>query len=184
MIRNLFRATENLRSEMLTNAIALTHLLLDERTCLLRFVQRIVGNAANAEDVTQGLWLRIQRVDDHPPIENRKAYLYRLARNLALDHATADRRRAEVLAEAAELLLFSAEAVPEERSHIARDQLHHIAMTIAGLPERTQQIFALSRLEGLSQRDVADRLGISRPTVEKHLRYAFDAIMALRPDGP
>lgn len=167
---------------MPTNAIALTRLLTSERPFLERLAQRIVGNASDAEDVTQGLWLRIQRVHDHPPIENKKAYLYRLTKNLAIDHAHADRRRDTVHAEAADLLSSPANGA-SEACHVARDQLQRIAAVIARLPDRTRQVFMLSRLEGLSQRDIAARLGISRPTVEKHLRHAFDAVTAVCGDA-
>lgn len=81
---------------MPTNAAALTRLLLRERPSLLRLAQRIVGTAPAAEDVTQSLWLRIQRVEDDPPIANKRAYLYRLATNLAVDHARSDQRREDI----------------------------------------------------------------------------------------
>ncbi|PZR86803.1 MAG: hypothetical protein DI537_27790 [Stutzerimonas stutzeri] len=68
---------------MSTNAVALMRLLLNERPSLLRLAQRIVGTAPAAEDVTQSLWLRIQRVEDDPPIANKRAYLNKLATNLS-----------------------------------------------------------------------------------------------------
>jgi RNA polymerase sigma-70 factor (ECF subfamily) len=62
---------------------------------------------------------------------------------------------------------------------LARHDLMRVQSLIAGLPERTREIFLLSRLEGLPQREIAARLGVSRPTVEKHLRHAFDAVAAV-----
>ena len=53
---------------MPTNAVVLTRLLLAERASLLRLAQRILGNAPAAEDVTQSLWFRVQRIEDDPPI--------------------------------------------------------------------------------------------------------------------
>jgi DNA-directed RNA polymerase specialized sigma24 family protein len=50
------------------------------------------GDDPAAEDVTQSLWLRVQRVEDDPPIANKRAYLYRLAANLATDQLRATRR--------------------------------------------------------------------------------------------
>ncbi|WP_313436440.1 sigma factor [Novosphingobium sp.] len=74
---------------MSSNASTLTRLLLLERPSLLRLAQRIVGSAPAAEDVTQSLWFRVQRVGDDPPIVNERAFLYRLATNLATDHVRA-----------------------------------------------------------------------------------------------
>ena len=165
---------------MSTNASLLTRLMLAERPSLLRLAQRILGNAAGAEDVAQGLWLRIQRVEDDPPIANKRAYLYRLAANLAIDHAKADARRDAVHAEAAAVLTGAETGICGERTEIARDELRRIAAAVTALPERTRQVFVLSRVEGLPQREIAARLGISRPTVEKHLARAFDAVVAVR----
>ena len=85
---------------MPTNARAISRLIVAERPSLLRFVQRIVGSGANAEDVTQSLWLRAQRIADVPPIANPRAYLYRLAANLAIDHLKSETRRSQVDIEA------------------------------------------------------------------------------------
>ncbi|WP_367349936.1 hypothetical protein [Sphingobium yanoikuyae] len=52
----------------------MTRLLLAERNTLLRLAQRIVGTTPAAEDVTQSLWFRVQRIDDEPPIINKRAF--------------------------------------------------------------------------------------------------------------
>jgi RNA polymerase sigma-70 factor (ECF subfamily) len=78
---------------MLTNARALTRILLMERPSLLRLAERIVRDKPMAEDVTQSLWLKVQGIDDDPPIANRRAYLFRLATNMAIDRLKAMRRQ-------------------------------------------------------------------------------------------
>lgn len=167
---------------MPTNAVALTRLLLNERSSLLRLAQRIVGTAPAAEDVTQSLWLRIQRVEDHPPILNKRAYLYRLATNLAVDHASFEARRAEVHEEAQALLWGTDHALAADRAVIANETLRRIEAAIGGLPEQTRRIFELHRYEGLTQRVLADRLGISTTAVEKHMRRAMRVLGEAR-DG-
>lgn len=74
---------------MPTNAIALTRLLIAERVALVRRLRRMVGSEPVAEDLTQSLWLKVQRIDDHPPITNKRSFLFRLASNLAIDHLRA-----------------------------------------------------------------------------------------------
>jgi len=49
-----------------------------------------------------------------------------------------------------------------------------IDQAVAQLPERTQEIFLLSRNEGLRNRDIAEQLGISMTAVEKHMNRAMD----------
>ncbi len=167
---------------MPTNATALTRLLLTERLSLLRLAQRIVGTAPAAEDVTQALWLRVQRIEDDPPILNKRAYLYRLATNLAVDHASGEARRAEVHEEAQALLWGADHALAADRVVIANETLRRIEAAIGSLPEQTRRIFELHRYEGLTQRALADRLGISTTAVEKHMRRAMRVLAEAR-DG-
>lgn len=64
---------------MPTNAIALSRLLIAERSSLVRWVMRIVGSELVAGDVAQSLYLRVQTVEDHPPIITERSFLFRLA---------------------------------------------------------------------------------------------------------
>lgn len=161
-----------------TNSIALSRLLLAERPSLLRRVRRMVGHDG-AEDVVQKLWLKIQAVRDDPPIDNPRAYLHRLAHNVAVDHVQGDKRRQDVHAEAMALLHHGVEGISGERIALARDELARVESVISALPTSTRDMFLLSRMEGMPQREIAAHLGVSRPTVEKHLRRAFDAVAAV-----
>lgn len=165
---------------MLNNAAALTHILLSERPSLLRLAQRIVGSISGAEDVTQSLWMRIQRVEDHPPIINKRAYLYRLTANLATDHIKAEQRRLEVHEEAQALLWGADEAFAADRIIIASDMLHRMEKAIAGLPEQSRLIFEMHRYDGMTQRAIAEQLGVSTTTVEKHMRRAMRVLADAR----
>jgi len=164
------------------NAVALTRLLLSERPSLMRLAQRIVGSAASAEDVTQGLWLRIQRIEDDPPITNKRAYLYRLVTNLAVDHVKADDRHNAVQDEARALLWGADHALAADRIVIASDTLRRVEAVVAALPDQTRRIFHLHRFEGLTQRAIAEQLGISTTAVEKHMRRAMSALASARDD--
>lgn len=167
---------------MPSNARALANLLLRERPSLLRLAQRIVGSVPAAEDVTQGLWLRIQRIEDDPPIANKRAYLYRLATNLAVDHIKAEARRCDVHEEAKALLWGADHAVAADRAVIANDILQRVTAAIAGLPDQTRRIFHLHRFEGMTQRVIAEQLGISTTAVEKHMRRAMRVLAEARED--
>jgi len=167
---------------MPTNAVALTRLLLNERPSLLRLAQRIVGTAPAAEDVTQSLWLRIQRVEDDPPIANKRAYLYRLATNLAVDHARSDQRREDVHAEAQALLWGSNASFTPERIVDALDTLRRVKAAAETLPEPTRSIFRMNRIEGLTQREIAAKVGLTTTSIENHIRRALTALGRAR-DG-
>lgn len=163
------------------NALSLTRLLLAERKSLLRQVRRLVGNDA-AEDVAQKLWLKIQTVRDDPPILNPKAYLRRLAHNIAVDHVQGDQRQVSV-AERAEALLWGVDFEPgSERIIESRDMLDRIRAAIIAMPEPTRTIIRLTRLEGKTQRETAEQIGVTTTTVENHLRRALAQLGRIR-DG-
>lgn len=166
---------------MPANAITLSRLLLAERHSLLRQARRLVGSDG-AEDVAQKLWLKVQSVRDDPPIDNPMAYLRRLAHNVAVDHVKGDRRQATV-AERAEALLWGVDyELGPERIIASRDMLERIRAAVSALPEPTRSILRLTRLEGLTQRETAQKVGVTTTTVENHLRRALALLARIR-DG-
>lgn len=165
---------------MSSNAADLSRLIILERPSLLRIALRILGNTSAAEDVTQSLWLRVQRVEDEPAILNKRAYLYRLTSNLAIDHLQAEKRRSQIHTEAQSLLWGVESALPADRVLLANDMLERVASTLSALPDRTQWIFHRNRYDGVSFREIARELGISQTAVEKHMRRALTAIAAAR----
>jgi RNA polymerase sigma-70 factor (ECF subfamily) len=60
-----------------------------------------------------------------------------------------------------------------ERQVIDRDELQRLARMIAQLPGKVRDVFTLRRIHGLSQREVAERLGLAESTVEKHMSRGF-----------
>lgn len=99
-------------------------------------------------------------------IQSPKAFLFATARNRAIDFIrTSATNRTEALAENDALnVLDDAEGIPET---VARNQeLELLTQAIQSLPERCRQVLTLRRLYGLSQKEIAARLGITENTVE------------------
>jgi RNA polymerase sigma factor (sigma-70 family) len=169
---------------MPSNAAALTRLIVAERRLLLRLVQRIVGNKPAAEDVTQALYLKVQHVEEQLAIEDHRAYLLRMASNVAKDHARFERRRENPQSEVDHLLWVEDDQPSAERVTLTlgRDDLRRVERALLGLAEPTRTMFRLNRFQGFSQRDIAAQFGVSTTIVERHIRRALKRLAAAR-DG-
>lgn len=173
--RKLLRDIRNIATAIAvsTNAILLTRLLLAERSSLQRLAQRLVGNIAAAEDVTQSLWLRIQRIEDDPPIVNKRAFLFRLATNLATDYVRSARRY-RALFDGGELPTEVADDRPSiEQVLVDRERLKITLNALEDLPPRVRQVFMMRKFDEMPVVEIADRLGLSRSAIAKMLQRAL-----------
>lgn len=170
---------------MPTNAIALSRLLIAERPSLVRWVTRIVGNGHAAEDVAQSLYIRVLTVEDHPPIIDKRSFLFRLASNLAIDHLRSTRRHDLLFAGNMDAShIPSAEPSAEVRL-LDQEKVSQIAAVVETIPMRCRQVFVLIKLDELSVSETASCLGISQDMVRKHIRHALQIChQALAGDQP
>ena len=124
---------------------------------VFRTAYRITGNAADAEDVLQTVFLRLLRRPEHADaMENEESYLRRAAINAALDVMRS--RQADRTVELTDLPVNSA----HDNSRELRDAL---GRALAQLKPRPAEIFALRFLEGFSNPQIARMIGISQVLV-------------------
>lgn len=158
----------------------LAALFAGQRAELVRFLAARCGDADEAQDLVQDLWLKARTLPAGP-IGNGRAYLFRMANNLVLDRRRsrqrAMRRDHQWLDEAGGGL-----ALPEDRPDpgpraddelVRREEAEVLRRAIDALPPGAQRALRLHRFEGLPQGEVAERMGISRSGVEKHLAVAM-----------
>lgn len=151
---------------------------LDERfrRPLMSFFMRRIGNRAEAEDLTQHVFLRILAAQGPEDIHNPEGFVFRVATNLLRDRSRARGRRGEGCnvetlspgeMDEADLVDFSA-----ERILLGRERLAEVMDMLSELDPRTGDIFCLFRLDKMKQREIAERYGIGLSTVEKHVMKA------------
>ena len=145
---------------------------------LLRLMSARLGSAAEAEDVMQDLWLKLEHLPEQP-VASPAAYLFRVAANLA-----ADRRLSHARAEARDGLWLSVQ--PESSEYpdaeavmIARDRLARVEAAIAAMPERMRAALRMFRVERRPQKEIASELGITVSGVEKLLKRANRQLLDL-----
>jgi RNA polymerase sigma-70 factor (ECF subfamily) len=142
----------------------LESVFLEHQRRVFRAAFRITGNAQDAEDVLQTVFLRLARQGDAASVTNHSSYLYRAAVNAALDLLRARRERSNVPLEEAR----GASDPPARRPdqvHEATELREWLRQAIAALPPRAAEVFALHYLEGLENREIARALGVSRVSV-------------------
>ena len=161
---------------MSPNALALVELLIRERRALSRFIARYL-DPASTEDTLQNLYLKASSVPGDPPILEPRGYLYRMAYHHALNRSQADARERRAMAEYA--VDMGDAGHDGEAQALDQAQLREITQTILALPAQVRECFVLNRYLGLSEREIAARLGISKSLVGKHvLRAAADPTTA------
>lgn len=139
-------------------------------------VSRRVGCRATASDLVQDLFLRFWRRPE-VKVEALDTYLLRSASNLAIDYLRSEGSRdraAEGLHEPDETHCAQA---PEQALEVDHD-LQRIEAALRALPERTRQIFLLSRIHGCTYGEIAKAMQLSQSAVEKHMMRALEACKA------
>jgi RNA polymerase sigma-70 factor (ECF subfamily) len=128
-----------------------------------RAAYRITGNAEDAEDVLQTLFLRLLRRECPPDIEkNPKAYLHRAAVNIALDIVKV--RGRNVSTDEKEFHLEDTRPTQDRQRSSAEIQ-SWLRGALAELSPKAAEMFVLRHIEGHDNSEIAKMLGTSRGTV-------------------
>ena len=134
------------------------------REQLGRFVGRRVRNPADAEDIVQDVFLRMQRgIGTLASVERLDAWAFRIARNAIADYYRAPDRR-EVTGEHIAGIMdnLATDFVDDETSSDARAEMAYcILPMVRQLPGDYREAIELTELEGLTQVAAAERLGLS-----------------------
>jgi RNA polymerase sigma factor (sigma-70 family) len=142
---------------------------------LRRFFQRR-ANPADAEDLVQDVFVRLQTRESGGAIDNVEGYLFRTAANVLARRYETPRWRwgSQVPLEYVPGL---ADELSPERILMGKQALEMVLRGLDDLPPRAAQAFFLYRFEQLSQETVARRMGVSVKAVEKFLRRAVRQLM-------
>jgi RNA polymerase sigma factor (sigma-70 family) len=149
------------------------HLFERYRASLARHVAGLLGTQTDVDDIVQETYSRLLTVDglEHD-VARARSYMFRTATNLAYDRHRRKRERSiEDLGPAPEPLTV----VDGPDAILDLDRaLEAIARTLLQLKPRSRQVFLLRTAEGLSFEAIAERLGVSKRTVEREMKHALD----------
>ncbi|CRM00356.1 MULTISPECIES: sigma-70 family RNA polymerase sigma factor [Pseudomonas] len=143
---------------------------------------RRLKNRQQAEDIAHDTFVRVLESASTEVVQPR-AYLHQTARNIAVDaYRREDRREAIALEALDQSPLNSGD--PEQFMH-AIQLADSVERALAELPLTCRKVFIWQKIEGLTQQEIAERLGLSKNMVEKYmirtLRHLRDRLDAMAP---
>ena len=141
---------------------------------LYRFSLRITGNAPEAEDVVQEVFIKVwEKRDDMADIKSPEAWCMTLTKNLSLDKLRSKHHRAEEISEAHTLSDLKPTPYSETETN---DMVDRIRNFMNLLPEKQKLVMHLRDIEGLSYEEIAENLTLPMPQVKVYLHRARTTI--------
>ena len=136
---------------------------------LFAYIQKLVHDKEYAKDITQETYMRTIEANSNSTIDNKRAFLYRVAKNIIIDQARKSKKNS--------FIDF------EEEKHISKDEQAEeltiklnenqvLLEEIKKLPQKRRQVFVLHIIEGYSRKEISQLLNITIGAVEKHISRA------------
>ncbi|MFL9840626.1 sigma-70 family RNA polymerase sigma factor [Sphingomonas sp. ST-64] len=139
---------------------------------LLRYFTRRGISAPDAQDLVQEVFARLLQKDDLDHVQSADRYLFVTAANLARDYFRYQKVRVAHPVTGFADELHRMDDFDPERILGGRQELDILIAALNEMPERMRNIFILARLENLSRLEIAQRLGVSKRTVEAQITLA------------
>lgn len=145
---------------------------------LVDSVRRRFGDRHAAREVVHDVCVQLLEAPEKEGVRVPLALLRKITHDRAVSHYRSERRRQAWVDEQALLPEVACAAPGPERCLEASDELERLCAAIAELPPRCQQVFVMHKIHELPQQVVAEQLGISLKSVEKHLRVGMSKCLA------
>jgi len=143
--------------------------VLPHERAAVRLLLRLCNDRDDVEDLLQQSYVKVLEAARRTEILHPRAFLLKTARHLAIDHLRSRRVVPFTPVAEAEYLHFSSPEPGPEQAVIGRNLLSVVVQAIGALPPRCRDVFLLRKIDGLSQREVAQKLRIAEATVQKQV---------------
>jgi RNA polymerase sigma-70 factor, ECF subfamily len=141
---------------------------------LKQFILKRVSDEQNAEDILQDVFLKIHtRIDTLRDEEKLQSWIYQIARNVIADYY----REHKATVALSEALLLPEEPVVDD--DVVKDLLPSVRTMVDSLPAEYRQALLLTEYEGLTQRELAERLELSLSGAKSRVQRAREKLKAM-----
>ncbi len=148
---------------------AVSAAFVEHSAFLRKYLARYFSDRQDIEDVAQEAYLRAYVAEQQKDIEQPKAFLFRIAKNVALTKLTRKSRQiTDYLEETGASLVIDCESSAEQAA-TAEESLGLYCEAVASLPDKCRQVYLLRKVHGLAHKEIAERMSLSVSSVEKYL---------------
>jgi RNA polymerase sigma-70 factor (ECF subfamily) len=137
---------------------------------LIYFALKQVGDKEKAKDIIQETYSKVLEIKEKFKINNERAYLYKIAKNIVINEALQNQKLQTTIYE--ENIHLSPISEQPEEILIQEDQEKIFMQIINDLPQRAKEAFILYTIDGYSRKEIAQILGVSSNAVEKLIKRA------------
>jgi RNA polymerase sigma-70 factor (ECF subfamily) len=147
------------------------------------FAKNVVKDDGISQDIVQEVFVKVWEKRDEIESLNLEAFLFRLVRNRCIDYIkhlkVVNNRMQEIHISSKYEELYRIDFIGNEPYVLIEKELKtKIENTIQDLPDRCREVFILSRMNGLKNKEIAEKLNINIKNVERHLNRALQSFRA------
>jgi RNA polymerase sigma-70 factor (ECF subfamily) len=143
--------------------------VLPLESVLMQFLRRNTKNESDVADLCQDVYIRIYEAAQKELPERTKPFVLTMARNLLVDRVRHEQVVSIDAVADLDTLNVAIDEPGPDRVIAARDTLRRLQAALDRLPQRIREAVVLRKIEGLSRPEIAERMGISEHTVNRHL---------------
>lgn len=162
--------------------------VLPLEAALMRFLQKSYRNHSELTDLRQDIYAELLKAARERIPDPTAPFVFTVARNQVVDRIR--RERVIPIDTAIEIgeLEIAIDAPPPDRAAAARDELRRLNSAIDQLPPRCREAVVMARIDGLSGREIAQRMNITESAVSRYvtngLRTLADVLYGADARGP
>lgn len=163
--------------------------ILVHEAALTRYLQRTRQRPTDVPDLRQEIYVRVYESAAKTLPTSPRAFLFQTARNLIIDRVRRERIVSIDYTQDLDTLNVLIDEISPEQRLSARQELKRLSTALDQLSDDCRSVIWLRRVEGLSQKEAAERLSLPEGTLESHLCRGIRALMKVvlgggTPDQP
>lgn len=151
--------------------------ILSHEASLTRYLHRARQRPTDVPDLRQEIYVRVYESAARALPTSPRAFLFQTARNLIVDRARRERIVSIDYTQDLDALNVLIDEISPEQRLSARQELKQLSTALDQLSDDCRSVIWLRRVEGLSQKEAAERLSLPEGTLESHLCRGIRALM-------